>query len=219
MARKKTKGGRDAAGSSDTTNAFAVGDGIYLDPVRIRFQHSKIRPVFSGCGGRSVKGTLQEIRDGKTQVSDLPPVQVLMRPEEQEDGQKWYFSLNNRRVWVLKRLREEGLLEQYDNKVFVRVCAPKSSQERERYSVKNCALEAKIIPENNRGKGKNRSKPKSDTNKDDKVEEAETSSPALRAPTKATENAVNEDDSDEDDSEDDDSATGRSASRFGVLLV
>jgi hypothetical protein len=217
MARKKTKGDRDAAGSSDTTNASAVGDGMYLDPVRIRFQHSKIRPVFSGCG-RSVEGTLQEIRDGKTHVSDLPPIQVLMGPE-QEDGQKWYFSLNNRRLWVLKRLREEGLLEQYDNKVFVRVRAPKSNQERERYSVKNCALEAKIIPENNRGKGKNRSKPKSGTNKDDKVEEAETSSPALRAPTKATENTVNEDDSDEDDSEDDDSATGRSANRFGVLLV
>lgn len=61
-----------------------------------------------------------------------------------EDG-PCYFSLNNRRLWVLKRCREEGLLP--DNLVAVRVRQPKSASETARYSVERCALEAKIIRE------------------------------------------------------------------------
>jgi hypothetical protein len=186
---------------------------LAVDPDRIRFQHSKIRPFFSGCG-RSVIETLEEIRTGHIRPSDLPPIQVLVglqqqRRHQQEQKQKqdgarmrrtmtrnptidvttltttgtkmkygnvkghrkkkgvnndatidhddeddedrddgiWYFSLNNRRLWVLKRCREEGLLVPYGNKVLVRVREPKSQQERERYTVKNCALEAKILTE------------------------------------------------------------------------
>ncbi len=107
--------------------------------------------------------TLDAIKSGEMQVSDLPPIQVLVGEngngnnfqkddnsnENHNQGQEeWFFSLNNRRLWVLKRLREEGFLEANNNKVFVRVRAPKSKQERERYNVENCALEAKIVPEN-----------------------------------------------------------------------
>mmetsp|Transcript_6716 Transcript_6716/g.9680 ORF Transcript_6716/g.9680 Transcript_6716/m.9680 type:complete len:104 (-) Transcript_6716:118-429(-) len=64
-----------------------------------------------------------------------------------DDGNYWYFSLNNRRLWVLKRCREEGLLE--NNLVQVRVRPAKSSRESERYTLKNCALEARFISEKN----------------------------------------------------------------------
>jgi hypothetical protein len=69
-------------------------------------------------------------------------IQVLVGPETDDDG-PWYFSLNNRRLWVLKRCREEGLLK--DNQIAVRVREPKSASETSRYTVENCALEAKII--------------------------------------------------------------------------
>jgi hypothetical protein len=67
----------------------------------------------------------------------------LVGPET-ADG-PWYFSLNNRRLWVLKRCREEGLLK--DNQIAVRVRQPKSASEASRYTVENCALEAKIMRE------------------------------------------------------------------------
>jgi hypothetical protein len=177
---------------------------IWVDPARIRFQHSKIRPVFSGCG-RSVVGTLDEIRQGSLHPSDLPPIIVILGrrnvdndhdhdddcddhddddPEDELQSERStkgrknrdkgrhnrqkkqkpnrlannddtvddsnnveYFSLNNRRLWVLKRCREEGLLANTNHKIQVRVREPKSKAERERYSVKNCVLEAKIVPE------------------------------------------------------------------------
>eukprot|EP00816_Leptocylindrus_hargravesii_P002054 CAMPEP_0196816314 /NCGR_PEP_ID=MMETSP1362-20130617/54629_1 /TAXON_ID=163516 /ORGANISM="Leptocylindrus danicus, Strain CCMP1856" /LENGTH=177 /DNA_ID=CAMNT_0042193585 /DNA_START=11 /DNA_END=544 /DNA_ORIENTATION=- len=116
-----------------------------VDPAQIRFQHSKIRPYFSGCG-RSVTDTLQQIRDGKLKPTDLPSIQVIVSDEvDESSGKQWYFSLNNRRLWVLKRCREEGMLE--NNSIQVRLRAPKSAAEIERYSVKNCALDAKFLRE------------------------------------------------------------------------
>lgn len=121
----------------------ADSDFIYVDPARVRFQHSRIRPVFSGCG-RSVTATLESIRQREISPEDLPPIQVLVGPTG-DDGQTWYFSLNNRRLWVLKRCREEGLLE--NNQIRVRVRTPKSSGEESRYTIENCALEAKLMRE------------------------------------------------------------------------
>lgn len=153
--QKKSSGGKKKKqGQSSTTDPEAAGSIggnsyglIMVDPARCRFQHSKIRPYFSGCG-RSVQETLEDIKEGKTNVSDLPPIQVLVGEESMDDDLgPWYFSLNNRRLWVLKRLREEGHLEQYGNKIAVRVRRPKSQQEKERYTLANCALEARLIPE------------------------------------------------------------------------
>jgi hypothetical protein len=148
-------------------------NGMYVDPTRIRFQHSRIRPFFSGCG-RSLTVTLEEIRNGTMQVSDLPPIQVIVGPNncagidsDEKTNEPWYFSLNNRRLWVLKRLREDGLLEPYDNKVFVRVRMPKSQQEQARYCLGNCALEAKIVPEKSSNKNKGSSKTKNSKLMDD----------------------------------------------------
>jgi len=51
---------------------------IWVDPERVRFQHARIRPYFSSCG-RALTETLDEIRAGKIQPSDLPPIQVRKR--------------------------------------------------------------------------------------------------------------------------------------------
>jgi hypothetical protein len=51
------------------------GGFVLADPERIRFQHSRIRPYFSGCG-RSVMETLESIRRKEMSPSDLPPIQV-----------------------------------------------------------------------------------------------------------------------------------------------
>lgn len=78
---------------------------------------------------------------------------MIVGPETNEGP--WYFSLNNRRLWVFKRLREEGLLP--NNKIAVRVREPKSQAEKNRYNVENCALEAKLTreapPSNNHPSG------------------------------------------------------------------
>lgn len=94
------KGKRGNAGGSGASGAagFSVID---VDPRRVRYAHSKIKPVFSGCG-RTIEQTLQEIRDGKTLPSDLPAITVLLGPADPADGGGCYFSLNNRRLFVLK---------------------------------------------------------------------------------------------------------------------
>jgi hypothetical protein len=84
--------------------------------------------------------SFESIQKGELKPEDLPPIQVIVGPDEQDGKGPWYFSLNNRRLWVLKRCREEGFLE--GNVIRVRVRAPKSHIEYERYSVENCALEA-----------------------------------------------------------------------------
>ena len=48
---------------------------IWVDPDRVRFQHARIRPYFSGCG-RSVQDTLEDLRQGKVLLADIPPIQV-----------------------------------------------------------------------------------------------------------------------------------------------
>ncbi|KAL3773955.1 hypothetical protein ACHAW5_010852 [Stephanodiscus triporus] len=128
-------------------------DLIYVSPSRIRFQHSRIRPYFSGCG-RSVMETLEEIRRGELEPRNLPPIQVLIGPDEHDGLGPWYFSLNNRRLWVLKQCHKEGLLDnvRYNNSIAVRVRAPKSGAEAQRYTVENCALDAKFTREGEGGR-------------------------------------------------------------------
>eukprot|EP00588_Corethron_pennatum_P004606 CAMPEP_0194295558 /NCGR_PEP_ID=MMETSP0169-20130528/53759_1 /TAXON_ID=218684 /ORGANISM="Corethron pennatum, Strain L29A3" /LENGTH=217 /DNA_ID=CAMNT_0039044761 /DNA_START=369 /DNA_END=1022 /DNA_ORIENTATION=+ len=126
---------------------------ITIDPDRIRFQHSRIRPYFSGCG-RGVKETLDQIRNKEISASDLPIMQVLMGPDEMDGKGPWYFGLNNRRLWVFKKCKEEGLLPG-DGLVLARVRAVKSYSEGERYTLENCALQAKFMHEPKRKTGKN----------------------------------------------------------------
>lgn len=145
--KKSSSSSSPLLGSGLARTTEISGDGwAFVDPARIRFQHSKIRPYFSGCG-RSVKSTLEDIRARRLSAEDLPPIQVLIGPDENDGNGPWYFSLNNRRLWVLKRCREEGLLPNNENLVRVRVRAPKSASEVSRYTLENCAGEAKFLRE------------------------------------------------------------------------
>ncbi|KAK1745902.1 hypothetical protein QTG54_003826 [Skeletonema marinoi] len=140
MGKPKNNKKKSAKKSSDQ------GDLLYVNPSRIRYQHSRIRPTFSGCG-RNVMDTLEEIRRGDLNPYDLPVIQVLIGPDANDGKGPWYFSLNNRRLWVFKQSLKEGLLDndKYNNTIPVRVRMPKSAAEAERYSVDNCALEAKFM--------------------------------------------------------------------------
>jgi hypothetical protein len=140
MAKKKK-----SKKSSKSSNSSSGGL-ISVDPERIRFQHSRIRPHFSGCG-RSVTATLDSIRDGILSPHELPVIQVIVGPDENDGKGPWYFSLNNRRLWVLKRCREEGILQPTNNLIQVRVREPKSDNEFKRYSLANCAIDAKFMRE------------------------------------------------------------------------
>ncbi|KAI8621242.1 hypothetical protein BC830DRAFT_1095382 [Chytriomyces sp. MP71] len=73
---------------------------VSLDPEVIYFTHSKIRKNFSGCG-RLLTDTLTQIQSGAISAADLPLIRVIF------DGNR-YYSMNNRRLWVLKELRRSG---------------------------------------------------------------------------------------------------------------
>ena len=145
MAKKSKKKKSTNKTDNNNTISSSSNDGfIQVDPQRIRFQHSRIRPHFSGCG-RSVQSTLDSIRNKEITPQEIPPIQVIVGPDENDGLGPWYFSLNNRRLWVFKRCREEGLL--VNNLIRVRVRQPKSAGEFERYSLDNCAVEAKFMRE------------------------------------------------------------------------
>lgn len=89
---------------------------LEIDPESLNFTHTRVRPFFSGCGRRLVD-TLESLEDGSMQIDALPQITILATPTSSSDGE--YFSLNNRRLWVLKQLRTKGKLK--DNVVKVRV--------------------------------------------------------------------------------------------------
>lgn len=138
----KKKGKNNKAEDKDILIGDPPRGFLDIDPERLRFQHSKIRSNFSGCG-RSLQETLDAIRDGEISPHDLPPIQVIVGPDENDGKGPWYFALNNRRAWVLKRCREENLIK--NNLIRVRYRKPKTPAEAARYSLENCAVEAKIM--------------------------------------------------------------------------
>lgn len=114
------------------------GDGLIdIDPDCIRFTHARIRPYFTGCG-RRVEDTLADIVAGKMSVNDLPKITVIL-------NQGTYFSLNNRRLYVLKDLRLRGLLP--GNVIGARV-KEALEREKDRYKIERCSLVARIMKEN-----------------------------------------------------------------------
>jgi hypothetical protein len=206
----KKKGKKNPAASENHKD----GSMIWVDPNRVRFQHSKIRPLFSGCG-RSIYDTLESIRNREITPSDLPPIQVIVGPGTEDEG-PWYFSLNNRRLWVLKRCREEGLLE--NNQIQVRVRAPKSSAEEARYSLQNCALEAKVIREPGKQPQQQSTQHPSakEMNDEGKCKEEPVADRGKEDPTGPADGSSDED----DDSDDEDSEDGGCASKnpFSALM-
>lgn len=74
----RSMGKKRSANTKDSSKNFKAGennDFIWVDPHRIRFQHSRIRPYFSSCG-RALTDTLESIRRREITPDDLPPIQV-----------------------------------------------------------------------------------------------------------------------------------------------
>ena len=109
-----------------------------VDPNDLYFTHSRVRPCFSGCG-RRLEDTLSMLVDGTLSIEALPTITVL-RGAGGKDG--ILFSLNNRRLWVLKELRRQGKLP--GNVVRVR-CKEALPRERDRYTAEKCSLTATLM--------------------------------------------------------------------------
>lgn len=107
----------------------------FIDPQGVFFTFSRVRPKFS-CG-RKVVETLDDIRCGRVLIEKLPRITLLF------DGQN-YFSLNNRRLFVYKQLREEGFLRS----VPVRIKGvPSTKRMQLKYTPEKCSLTARLMPE------------------------------------------------------------------------
>ena len=98
-------------------------DTIELDPCIIYHTHSRIRNTFSGCG-KKVEDTLNDLLTQRIKVSDLPMITV------EYDG-KNYYSLNNRRLYVIKKCKENGLI----NNIHVRLKYVKKDKYQSTYSL------------------------------------------------------------------------------------
>ena len=109
---------------------------VEVDPEEIYFTHAKISRSFSGCG-RRINETIQDITEGRTSLQQLPTITVLQCGDA-------FFTLNNRRLYVLKHLRTIGFLERHNNKVKVRLKTAKK-RELNRYSVDRCSLTASFM--------------------------------------------------------------------------
>lgn len=86
-----------------TTKSLPLEPGtVEIDPSLVYFTFSRVRPMFS-CG-RPIQETLDSLLSGALSTSDLPQITLLY------DG-KNYFSLNNRRLYVFKTLKQAGLIK------------------------------------------------------------------------------------------------------------
>jgi hypothetical protein len=118
-----------------------LGDGfIEIDPAFIYFTHARIRPFFTGCG-RRVEDTLTDISEGRLSIEALPKITVISN-----NGS--YFSLNNRRLFVLKHLRAQGVVTVITARTKVAL-----EREKDRYKVDRCSLTAKIMKEKTKEEG------------------------------------------------------------------
>mmetsp|Transcript_24936 Transcript_24936/g.25155 ORF Transcript_24936/g.25155 Transcript_24936/m.25155 type:complete len:165 (-) Transcript_24936:82-576(-) len=114
---------------------------INVDANDIRFTHARVRPRFSGCG-RLISDTINDIISGKISIDDIPLIAVTISP----DGH--IFSLNNRRLYVIKHLLSLGRLQDRSpiNSVRARL-KPMTSKELGKYTIERCSLTATIIRE------------------------------------------------------------------------
>ncbi|KNC71761.1 hypothetical protein SARC_15695, partial [Sphaeroforma arctica JP610] len=98
---KKGSKGSSKGDAGELNEKLRAGEHLEdIDPMEVRFTHSKISPTFS-CG-RKLEDTLAELVDESLRVSQLPKITVLY------DKEGYMYSMNNRRLWTLKNLREKG---------------------------------------------------------------------------------------------------------------
>lgn len=74
---------------------------VLLKPSEIRFTKNKLASKFDN--GIPLLETFTQIKNGEILLEDIPLIEVVFYPEKWE----WY-TLNNRRLWVLKELEKVG---------------------------------------------------------------------------------------------------------------
>lgn len=79
---------------------------ININPSIVYFTHSRIRQRFTGCG-KLLQETLAELREDQSKIQDIPKIKVIY-----DDERDAYYSMNNRRLWVFKKLYDEGLVKE-----------------------------------------------------------------------------------------------------------
>lgn len=117
-----------------------------INPTLIYFTHSRIRPYFTGCNKR-IEETLQDIIDQTISLDIIPLITVI-------ENNGYYFSLNNRRLYLMKQLYQLDLLT-YRNKATTSIpknmiqvyMKPALEREKLRYTIDRCSLTAKIMKE------------------------------------------------------------------------
>ncbi|TPP45490.1 hypothetical protein CGC20_31635 [Leishmania donovani] len=118
---------------SGKVGSSAAQQVVDMDPLLVYFTFSRIRPRFS-CG-RTIESTLKQFRDGELHPRDLPLLSVLT------DGAH-YYSQNNRRLYVYKQLKREGLLDMLPVRLRP---LPQTKRMRSKYSPQTCALNATLM--------------------------------------------------------------------------
>jgi hypothetical protein len=106
---------------------------IQLDPDIIYFTHAKIRGCFST--GKPISETFNEIKYGLTKITDIPIITVYCVDNK-------YYSLNNRRLYLFKMCKQNGLLP--DNIINVIIREIPSKKILKRFITNNSSLIAKI---------------------------------------------------------------------------
>lgn len=106
-----------------------------IDPAVVLFTHSSIRPFFS-CG-RRVTDTLEDIKSRKLKAVDLPKILIYRIGDD-------LFSMNNRRLYVLKALREQGIITTVNARIRI---IDKNDKIAKKYTRDKCALKAKFMRE------------------------------------------------------------------------
>jgi len=105
-----------------------------VDIDSIRFTHARVYARFSGCA-TLVEDTLAQMIDGRLSIEKLPMITVL----QSDTDPQVYYSLNNRRLWVLKQLRN---MDRFTH-VAVRV-RKMQPHENKKYTTERCMLEARL---------------------------------------------------------------------------
>ena len=108
--------------------------GTLVDIDSIRFTHARVYARFSGCA-TLVEDTLSQIIDGSLSIEKLPMITVL----QSDTDPQVYYSMNNRRLWVIKQLRKMIGVTQ----VAVRVRRMRP-HEKKKYTPQRCVLEARL---------------------------------------------------------------------------
>ncbi len=103
-----------------------------VDPSIIYYQHSKIKPEFSDH--KLIEDTIEELKNDIKKIINIPKIQVLL----DKDG--FLFSLNNRRLYVFKCLKDLGLIKTVNVRIKIM-----NDKEKERYNREKCSLNAKFM--------------------------------------------------------------------------